>query len=386
VTASPSAPLPLAIGGLVSLASAMGVGRFVYTPILPFMTEGLGLSQSQAGLIASANFAGYLIGALLAALPTLPGSRRTWVLGALGASAVTTGAMGFAESMGAFLVLRFVSGLASAFAFVFSAALVLDRLAAMKRPDLTAVHFAGVGLGIAGSAALVSALAVAEADWRILWWASGVVSLAALFAVAALVPDRADATPPPPARPGDQETGLTSLIVAYGLFGFGYVITATFLVALVRATPAMQPLEPMVWILVGLSAAPSVALWTWIGRKIGVYPAFALACVVEAFGVGASVLWSSSFGAIAAAVLLGGTFVGITAVGVVAARRLSKGNARSILALMTAAFGLGQIVGPVVAGLAFDATGSFTAPSLAAAAALLVSGLLVLNLSRAAAA
>jgi predicted MFS family arabinose efflux permease len=370
----------------VSLASAMGVGRFVYTPILPFMTEGLGLSQSQAGLIASANFAGYLIGALLAALPTLPGSRRTWLLAALGASALTTGAMGFAESMGAFLVLRFVSGLASAFAFVFSAALVLDRLAAMNRPDLTAVHFAGVGLGIAGSAALVSALAVAEADWRILWWASGVVSLAALFAVAALVPDRADAAPPPPARPSDQETGLTSLIVAYGLFGFGYVITATFLVALVRSTPAMQPLEPMVWILVGLSATPSVALWTWIGRKIGVYPAFALACVVEAFGVGASVLWSSSFGAIAAAVLLGGTFVGITAVGVVAARRLSKGNARSILALMTAAFGLGQIVGPVVAGLAFDATGSFTAPSLAAAAALLVSGLLVLNLSRAAAA
>src|SRR5580704_412530 len=83
-----------ALGGLLAVAAGIGVGRFVYTPILPPMVEALGLSKSQAGLIASANFLGYLIGALLAAMPTLAGPRRMWLLGALVTSAITTAAMG----------------------------------------------------------------------------------------------------------------------------------------------------------------------------------------------------------------------------------------------------------------------------------------------------
>src|ERR1700760_4693718 len=96
-------PLSLAFGGLIAMAAALGIGRFVYTPILPAMTEALGLSNAQAGLIASANLLGYLIGALLAATPTLPGSRRAWLLGSLAVSAFTTGAMGLASSMTVFL-------------------------------------------------------------------------------------------------------------------------------------------------------------------------------------------------------------------------------------------------------------------------------------------
>ena len=107
-----------AIGGLLAIATAIGIGRFVYTPILPPMIEALGLSKAQAGLIASANFLGYLIGALLAAMPTLPGSRRFWVLAALTVSALTTTAMGLSEAMTAFLALRFAGGAASAFVLI----------------------------------------------------------------------------------------------------------------------------------------------------------------------------------------------------------------------------------------------------------------------------
>ncbi|MCH8036724.1 MAG: YbfB/YjiJ family MFS transporter, partial [Proteobacteria bacterium] len=108
----------------------MGIGRFVYTPILPFMEESLGLTKADAGVIASANFLGYLLGALAASTAALPGGRRGWLLAALAMSAVSTGAMGLSSSMAGFLGLRFLGGIASAFVLVFAAALVLDRLAA----------------------------------------------------------------------------------------------------------------------------------------------------------------------------------------------------------------------------------------------------------------
>src|SRR6476646_3998595 len=105
-------PRSLAIGGLLAIAAGIGVGRFVYTPILPPMVEALGLSKSQAGLIASANFVGYLAGALLAAV-RLPGSRRAWLIGALAVSAACLAAMGVVSTLPAFLLLRLVAGLAS---------------------------------------------------------------------------------------------------------------------------------------------------------------------------------------------------------------------------------------------------------------------------------
>ena len=202
-------------------------------------------------------------------------------------------------------------------------------------------------------------------------------SLIAVVAVAGLVPDRAESPTSPAERADRGDRGLTALVVGYGLFGFGYVITATFLVAIVRASAEARALEPLVWLVAGLSAAPSVGLWDWVGRRTGIIRAFALACALEALGVAASVLWLRTPGVILAAALLGGTFMGITALGLVAARRLSRGDPRRALAVMTAAFGAGQIVGPAFAGAVSDATESFLAPSLTAAGALLVAAVLV---------
>ena len=371
-------PLSLALGGLVALAAAVGIGRFVYTPILPLMVEDLGMTKGAAGLLASANFAGYLAGALLAATPIVPGSRRSWLIMALIVSALTTGAMAFASSTAAFLTLRCLGGVASAFVLVFASALVLDRLGAAGRPDLSAVHFAGVGAGMALSAALVSILVAWGGGWRSLWLASGLSSGLAVGIVASLVPNRAEAATAVTSRTRRADPRLAAFVVAYGLFGFGYIITATFLVAIARGSDQVRPLEPLIWLVVGLTAAPSVALWTSVGEKIGVARAFALACGVEAVGVAASVLWLTPPGVLLAAALLGGTFMGITALGLVRARRLSRGDPRRTLAVMTAAFGLGQIVGPFFAGVVYDATGTFLVPSLTAVSALLVAGLLAI--------
>ena len=381
MTKGPSAA-SIALGGLIALAVAMGIGRFVYTPILPFMAEDLGLTQSQGGAIASANLLGYLVGALGAAITGLPGSRRVWFLATLAISALTTGAMGATSSMTMFLALRVIGGAASAFVMVFGSAIVLDCLAAAGRAGLSAMHFAGVGIGIAVSALVVSGLAAEGYGWRAHWLLSGGISLVALIAVVWLIPGGgSDERPAAAARGGPIDRRLIALTVAYGLFGFGYMITATFISTMVRLSPDIRSLEAIIWLVVGLSSIPSVALWTWVGRRWGNHRSFAAACLVESVGIVLSAFATGTATIVISAMLFGGTITGIVALGLIHGRSLSTGDPRRTLALMTAVFGLGQVIGPTFAGVVFDSTGSFMAPSLAAAAALFMAAGLVVNWS-----
>ena len=237
MTASGSA-FGVALGGLIALAVGIGVGRFVYTPILPFMTAELGLTPAEGGLVASANFLGHLLGALAAVWVRLPGGRRAWLLGCLVLSAATTAAMGFTMTIAGFVTLRFAGGVASALAIVLSTAIVLDRLSACGRPGLSWMPYAGVGAGIAVSAVLVAGLAAHGAGWSTLWLASGALSLLGLLACAYLIAETPDAASGSmPQDGGGARRGLPAFVAAYGLFGFGYVITATFISQMVRTTP-----------------------------------------------------------------------------------------------------------------------------------------------------
>ncbi|HSW21829.1 MAG TPA: YbfB/YjiJ family MFS transporter [Burkholderiaceae bacterium] len=371
----------MAIGGLLSMAAANGIDRFIYTPILPVMTEALGWTASQAGLIASANYLGYLLGALFAARPGLPGPRLRWLLVALTTSATCTAGMALATSLPLMEVLRFISGFAGAVAIIMAIALVVDSLAAGGRGYLAPVHFAGVGVGIAASAVLVAGLQFAGHGWRSMWLCAGVASLCCVAIVASLIrnPAAVLADPAPSGRRPAIGSRFGMLIAANTLGAFGYVITATFIVALVRSSPQLQPLEASIWVVFGLAAAPSVALWLWLARRIDVFRTFAAACLVEAVGVLASVLWLDAIGTLVAAVCVGGSFMGLTALGMVGARQLTVGDARRPVALMTAGFGCGQMVGPTFAGLMHDASGSFLLPSLCAVASLVAASILALG-------
>ncbi|MEZ5878420.1 MAG: YbfB/YjiJ family MFS transporter [Tepidamorphaceae bacterium] len=379
----PQSPLLLAIGGLIALAAAMGIGRFVYTPILPDMIAGGVLDGASAGFVASANFLGYLAGALIAASPLLSGRRTAWVVAGLLASAASTAAIAAFGTEAAFAVLRFIGGFASAIVLVFATSVVLDGLAVAGRGSLSAVHFAGVGLGIAVSALLVH-MFKGEAFWPQQWIVSGVATLVAAIAVAFMVRE----TGPSGARSGftsgslNPDSRLSALMLAYGLFGFGYVVTATFIVAIVRDAPELARHETGIWLAVGLAAAPSVWVWSKLSATTGILAAFAIACLVEAIGVVASVASSHVAGVFFAAACLGGTFMGLTALGLVAARTLpvaggASRDARRVVALMTAAFGTGQVLGPAVAGILFDRTGDYVAASVAAAAALILAAIIV---------
>ena len=374
--ASPN-PTALAFGGLIALAAAMGIGRFIHTPALPLMTGDAGT----AGLIASANFAGYLIGALLAALPGL--TRYAWIgmIAALAASALTTAMMSIDASVWLWSLWRFFGGAASAFVLVFSSALVVNRLQANGHARLSAVHFAGPGAGIVISALISAPWIATDQDWPQIWRMGGLFTVLALIAVMRFIPPATVAPGPAPIAVGRESPYLWRVVFSYGCFGFGYVITATFIVAILRESDAGRAAETFVWTLVGVTSVPSAALWMWAARRYGGIPACQVAMILEAAGVAVSVVegWAPP---VLAAVLLGGTFMGLTSLGLQEAIKRTSGDGRAIMALMTASFGTGQMIGPALAGWLRNATGSFVFPSLIAASALVLGALILIPLAK----
>ena len=369
--------LRYALAGAIAMAIGMGIGRFAYTPILPGMMAGLGLSASDAGLIASANYVGYLAGAILAAGAWGQGRERVLAFAGIGGSAALAAVMGLTDAIPVFLAIRFLAGIASAFMMVFLSTIVFNQLAQTGRSGLQAVHFGGVGVGIMVSAALTAGVFLLGMDWRMNWAVAGAVCAVGTLVVWLLL--RVDPhQPPSQARrepPLVWSPPLIKITLAYGIFGAGYIVTATFLIAIVRQSEGGVLLESGVWLAAGLAGAPSVWFWTRVAGRIGMARAYGIGCLVEAVGVVASVSLGGYVGQLLAGALLGGTFIAVTAIGLQIGRAFAGDSPRRALAIMTAAFGVGQIIGPLLAGVAADVTGSFFVPSIGAACALTLSGL-----------
>ncbi len=358
------------------MASAMGIGRFAYTPLLPEMVAHYNWTFATAGDLASANFVGYLVGALLA--PSITNSRyvRVWLALSLMASAATTYFGADAVTLTHWLTIRFLSGVASACCLVAVTTHLMFVLSHEGQERFGNVHFAGVGLGI-----LICMAAVYQGgDVSSQWARLGALS-AGLMALAWFLIGRHKFQALPARIPQSQTGGfawpLWRLIIGYGFFGFGYVVAATFVVAMAQRlhTPGID--ARTVWTVVGLAFVPSVYLWQWIANRFGLLNTLKVSYLVEAIGVVLAGLTSSYAGLLLACVLLGGTFGAITALGLSAARAAAPTRVAFAVSAMTVAFSLGQLIGPALSGRMADASGDFVLASLLAAGLLVAAAGLV---------
>jgi predicted MFS family arabinose efflux permease len=361
------------VAGILALAAAMGIGRFAYTPLLPAMQAAARLDTTQAGLLAAANYAGYLAGAILAALAVPRAAQR----GVLRASAVavvaTTAAIALTTNAVAWGGIRFLAGVASAGVLVLASGFVLDGLRRHGLSSRSGWLYSGVGVGIVGSGVVVGATA-GRLDWRWQW------ALLAALAAAALAPcwvwlPRSPG-PSEGARPmptlATAPTAWRLLFAAYFLEGVGYIVTGTFLVAIVEGTPGLAGLGANVWVVVGLAVIPSSVLWIAVGGRVGYARALAAAYALQGCGIVLPVAGGAG-AAFASAILFGGTFAGITALTLTLAAQLAPHRSATLIGLLTAVFGVGQALGPVLAGAIAGRTGGF-APALTAASALVFLG------------
>jgi predicted MFS family arabinose efflux permease len=354
------------LGGVLALAVAMGIGRFAYTPMLPVMEKELGLSVSMAGALASLNYIGYFIGALVAAwLPLKRDRSRIQVIAfCLLLSALTTGAMAIFDSYWAWSILRGLSGVCSAIILVVCSSFIMDWLSRRREQAKIGIFYSGVGLGIA-----VTGIAVPLLDhlgnWRTGWYGLGLVSLIAgvcsFVLLSGIVKDRHELHPQEssPVK-GHSPFALWGITLAYGLEGLGYIVMGTFVNVYFAEISTISWLGNTSWTLVGLAALPSTLLWTAAAQKWSLRRAAYLAYLAQAVGVILPTLVPGVASALIGSLLFGGTFMGITTLALTIGKQASRGQSARTIGNMTAAFSIGQIIGPIAAAGITDYTGSYS--------------------------
>lgn len=364
----------IALAGLAALAVAMGVGRFAFTPILPMMQADRGLSLAAGSWLAAANYGGYLAGALVAG----GGLRAQPVIrGALGTIALVTFTMGLADGLAAWLVLRFVAGVASAWALVHVSSWCLEQLALQGRVRLAGVIYAGVGAGSALAGVLCAVLVPLGGTSTQAWFVLGVLSLVVMLAVSPVLGAGGKAHAPREHAGRYRWTAEgVRLVACYGAYGFGYIIPATFVPVMAKAVLPDPRLFGWAWPIFGLTAAASTMLAARLAVWMGDREVWRWSAAAMALGVAAPPLIGGAPGIVLAAVLVGGTFVVITMVAMQDARRVAGKHAATLMAALTAAFAVGQILGPLSVPLLVR-HGGFAAALLAASGVLALSAVLL---------
>lgn len=373
-----------ALACMVTLAVAMGLGRFAFTPMLPIMLSEGKLELAGGGLLASLNYLGYFFGAVSCAAIGIKAS--SMVRGGLLATAALLVGMGLLHSFIGWGVLRAAAGVMSAWVFVFASGWGLRRLAETNAPMLAGVIYTGPGIGIAMTGLLGGALGRwgSEAGWIGLGLLA-VVLIAVIWRVfddgerVGVVAGGAAASPAATAgasRSPSARSDAIWLVALYGLAGFGYIITATFLPVIARQALPGSSWPDFFWPLFGAAIIPGALIGArapvhWDNRLL-----LAAAYALQALGVVFSVAWPTIAGFALGSLLLGMPFTAITLFAMREARRLRGNAAAGLIGYATASYGVGQIIGPLFAAPLAQRTGSFELPLLVAAAALALGAVL----------
>ena len=367
-TTRPLTPLTIALAGLVALGVAMGIGRFAFTPLLPLMLAEHSVDLTGASLLASANYLGYLIGAVACTFQPWIWRRCGWSSGVNGPQMVRGGlvatvllTLGMALHVpAAWTLLRFAAGVASAVVFLYTSGFCLEQLARRGVPAMGALIYVGPGLGIVASGLAATVLVQLHAPAAAGWLTFGLLA-ALLTAVVWRVFDaghgltaRAPAAGPAgrTAAPASVNAGageMSLLTLAYGLAGIGYIITATFLPVIARqALPQSRWLD-LFWPLFGVGVMLGALGASRLRPNADLRWRLAGCYLLQAAGVAASLVSPTLPGFAVGSLLLGLPFTAITFFAMQEVRRVRPSDATSFMGLLTASYGLGQIAGPPLA-------------------------------------
>ena len=355
-------PWQVITGGICGLVLTIGLARFAFTPLLPLMQLQTGVSDAAAGGLAAVNYAGYISGALAVAwIDDVRWRHRLYGWG-LWMALLTTAAMALTTWMPAWGLSRYLGGLCGAGGMLLGSGLVLGWLMRQgRRPEL-GLYFIGIGLGVVVSALGAWGLSFLWPDWSSQWLAFAAIGMV-FFVPAWLwrppVPPVVAPSAASGSGPSVSRRWMLTMAGSYFAAGWGFVISATFTVAIVEREPALAGQGALAWALVGLAAMPAVFVWDKVARHLGDTRALLLAFALQTVAVVLPAVSGSLAAALLGAIGYGATFIGIVSLTLALVGRRAPQNPGKAMARLTLSYGAAQMVAPVVAGAMAQATGTF---------------------------
>ncbi len=388
----------IAFIGLYCLAVVMGYGRFLFTATLPDIMAQLSFSTTMVGWLASINYIGYFIGALIAMF--VP-QRATWQAMTVWTiiSVITTMLLSLSNmSLSLWYAVRLLAGIASGVAMILSSSFVIQHLSVARRSVLSALHYAGIGVGISASAILTWWLLVLGYHFDTIWLVAGISSLPLLWLLWAIKPNIANPAHFSPRLSlyqtylsfkkalyesvAGQYTAIALLLSSYVLAGFGYITSATFLPVMATQRLATQAHTGLIiWLVVGIFAMLSNPLWGALAKRIGEIKTLIGLTLLQAFGMCLPLWFEGAIGLYSNAVILGLTFVGMVSMTLNLIKNVNPAYSNLLIGLATLAYALGQFLGPLVTVALAGQEGNFNAGLLVAAIGLGI-GVILLSLFR----
>ena len=351
------------------------------TPLLRKFTQAPPLTaQELAGLVAAANYLGYLLGALDAMFAHRPAQVRRRLLAGLWLCVLLTLASYWAHGFWPHLLLRFGTGVASAWALVMITSLSQPLAIAAGRPRLGALVFAGPGLGILLTGLLALAANLLGQNSATLWLVYGVVALVMLLAILPFLPKPSAAASPVAGHSDVGSNGsIAHLCWIYVLYGLGYIIPATFLSQMASAQFKGAWQADLFWPCFGLAAAIGVGVATlrrkdpdttrrWLMTTLWLQAAGVFACLL---GNG----WGLALGVL----LCGAPFLACMQLVMARLREVAPHGYQRSTGLLTASFAVGQLSGPLLASVSSHLSGGLQPALVAAGTGLLLAGSVLIN-------
>lgn len=368
-------PLIRLLASFIALMMAMGIGRFALTPQMPHLLGEGQIDLTGAGLIAAANYLGYFVGAVDSIFARSHHHVRGRLYGGLWLCVLLTLASYWAHGFWPHLLLRFGTGVASAWALVMITSLSQPLALAAGRPHLGALVFAGPGLGIFLTGVLALGSNLLGQDSATLWLVYGAVALVMLLVVLPFLPQPTPATAATVTAGSNQSIAHLGWI--YFLFGLGYIIPATFLSQMANAQFKGAWQADLFWPCFGLAAALGVAVASLRRKDPDTTRRWLMTTLwLQAAGVFACLL-GNAWGLVLGVLLCGAPFLACMQLVMTRLRDIAPHGYQRSTGLLTASFAVGQLSGPLLASVSSHLSGGLHPAMLIAGCGLLLAGLVL---------
>ena len=370
----------LALVGIGVVAITGGLGRFAYTPIIPYMQTTLNISSADIGLLASSNYLGYLIGSIIPLVYSFANKQRLTLYLSVFVSIITLGLMGATEEFYIFSLLRFFQGISGAIGLVIATNLIFSQITDTGRIDLRLAHISGFGVGMFLSAIAIWICSMFELQWNYQWFVIAILCLVLTIPIISSPLEKgSEASIDASSHSNRLSLGFVGISVGYFFFGFGYIIFGTFIAALAVNTPALENIQHASWIVVGVSAMPAIFVWQAISKFTGNHISLALSCFTCSAGILTLYFFDGVGASLFACLAYGMGVIGIVGLVLMEGKIRHSGSIKFAVAFLTTTFSVGQITGPYISGLMIDFFGDYENAMLLSGCSLLMAGLCMIN-------